>query len=133
MQAQILTVLHRFHNRPDGSAPWSGLVRDAAGNLYGTTTMGGEFGFGMVFKVTNRGAGWILDPLYSFPDPSQGNDGAEPNAPVVIGPANSLYGTTTTGGGNQGIVFKLSPPPRVCHATICSWTETILYRFTGGE
>ncbi len=130
--AQTLSVLHSFSNSPDGSQPWSGLARDAAGNFYGTTTMGGDYGFGMVFRVVKRGSGWILEPLYSFPDPGQGNDGATPNAPVVIGPGNSLYGTTTTGGGNQGIVFKLSPPPRVCETTLCPWTETVLYRFTGG-
>ncbi len=131
-QAQ-LSVLHSFHNSPDGASPWSGLARDGAGNLYGTTTAGGQFGFGMVFKVTKRGTGWVLDPLYSFPDPSQGNDGALPNAPVVIGPGDALYGTTTTGGDNQGIVFKLSPPAHVCETTSCPWVETILYRFTGGS
>ncbi len=133
MQAQTLSVLHGFHNSPDGSEPWSGLVRDASGNLYGTTTMGGEYGYGMVFKVSKRGSGWVLDPLYSFPSPEQGNDGAEPNAPVIIGPSGALYGTTTSGGHNAGIVFKLSPPPRVCETTLCPWTETILYRFTGGN
>lgn len=131
-QAQTLSVLHGFHNSPDGSAPWSGLVRDGAGNFYGTTTVGGEYGYGMVFKVSKRGSGWVLDPLYNFPNPEQGDDGAMPNAPVVLGPGNTLYGTTTTGGGNQGIVFKLSPQPHVCETTSCPWIETILYRFTGG-
>lgn len=133
MQAQTLSILHSFHNRPDGSAPWSGLARDAAGHLYGTTTAGGLYGYGMVFKLAKRGSSWILSPLYSFPQPGQGHDGAMPYAPVVIGPNGSLYGTTTTGGDNQGIVFKLTPPPRICRATICSWTETILYRFSGGD
>ena len=133
MQAQTLNVLHSFHNSPDGSAPWSGLARDSYGNLYGTTTVGGEYGYGMVFNVAKRNSSWILYPLYSFPDPDQGNDGAMPNAPVVIGPGGALYGTTTTGGNNQGIVFKLTPPPRVCEATLCPWVETILYAFTGGS
>ncbi len=133
MQAQTLSVLHGFHNSPDGSAPWSGLARDAAGNLYGTTTLGGDYGYGMVFKVAPRGSGWILYPLYSFPQPDQGNDGAEPNAPVVIGPDGSLYGTTPMGGDNQGTVFKLTPPAQVCETALCPWNETILYRFAGGE
>jgi len=131
-QAQLFSVLHGFNDSPDGSAPWSGLARDAYGNLYGTTSLGGLYGYGMVFRVSKRGSGWILDPLYSFPNPNQGNDGALPNAPVVIGPGGSLYGTTTIGGGNQGIVFKLNPPPRVCESTLCPWVETILYEFTGG-
>jgi len=133
VEAQTLTVIHGFHGSPDGSAPWAGLVRDGAGNVYGTTTMGGESGYGMVFKLSKMGSGWTLDPLYSFPQPDQGQDGAEPNAPVVIGPDGSLYGTTTMGGGNRGIVFKLTPPPTVCRTTICPWNETVLYRFTGGE
>ena len=133
VEAQALNVIHGFNGSPDGSAPWAGLVRDGAGNLYGTTTMGGEYGYGMVFKLTKRGSGWTLDPLYSFPQPNQGQDGAEPNAPVVIGPDGSLYGTTTMGGGNSGIVFKLTPPPQVCRTTICPWNETVLYRFTGGD
>src|ERR1700757_1560612 len=85
IQGQTLSVLHGFHNSPDGSSPWSGLARDNAGNLYGTTTLGGDYGHGLVFKVAKRGSSWILYPLYSFPQPGQGNDGAEPNAPVVIG------------------------------------------------
>jgi hypothetical protein len=44
MPAQTLSVLHSFSNTPDGSQPWAGLVRDAAGHLYGTTTMGGDYG-----------------------------------------------------------------------------------------
>jgi uncharacterized repeat protein (TIGR03803 family) len=133
MQAQTLSVLHGFHDIPDGSAPWAGLARDAGGNLYGTTTLGGDFGYGMVFKVSPRGSGWILNPLYSFPEPGQDHDGAKPHAPVVIGPDGSLYGTTSMGGLNYGTVFKLTPPPTICHSTICRWHETILYRFTGGE
>jgi len=133
MQAQTLNVLHGFHNSPDGSAPWAGLARDAAGNFYGTTTQGGDYGYGMVFKLAKRGSGWIFYPLYSFPQPGDDNDGAEPNAPVVIGRDGSLYGTTAMGGHNQGIVFKLTPPPRICQTTMCPWNETILYRFTGGD
>lgn len=133
MPAQTLRVLHGFNDTPDGSAPWAGLVRDAAGNLYGTTTLGGEYGYGMVFKVAKRGTSWILYPLYNFPQPGQGGDGAEPNAPVIIGPDGSLYGTTTMGGNNYGTVFKLTPTAHVCQTTICPWNETILYRFSGGS
>jgi uncharacterized repeat protein (TIGR03803 family) len=133
MPAQTLSVLHSFSNTPDGSQPWAGLVRDAAGHLYGTTTMGGDYGYGLVFRAVQRNSGWMLVPLYSFPPPGQGDDGAIPNAPVVIGPDGALYGTTTTGGHNQGTVFKLTPPARICAASRCPWTETILYRFTGGS
>ena len=132
IQAQAFSVIHDFHNSPDGSAPWSGLARDRGGNLYGTTSLGGDYGYGMVFRVTKRGSGWILQPLYSFPSPHQGNDGAQPNAPVVVAADGTIYGTTTTGGDNQGTVFRLTPPPRACENSLCPWSETILYRFAGG-
>src|SRR5664280_220485 len=56
-------------------------------------------------------------------------------AGVTIGPDGNLYGTNTLGSGssNFGTVFKLSPPASVCRSTMCPWTETILYRFTGGS
>jgi uncharacterized repeat protein (TIGR03803 family) len=133
LQSQTLDVLHGFNNSPDGSQPWSGIAKDAGGNLYGTTTHGGDFGFGMVFKLVHVRSGWISYPLYNFPDPGQGQDGAMPHAPATIGHDGSVYGTTPAGGLGFGVVFKLTPPPTVCHTTICLWRETILYRFTGGD
>ncbi len=133
MQAQTLTVLHGFNDTPDGSQPWAGLARDANGNLYGTTTQGGAYDYGMVFKLARAGSGWIVHPLYSFPQPGQDHDGARPHAPVVFGPDGNLYGTTPLGGVGRGVVFKLSPPAHVCGNTNCTWTETILYRFTGAD
>ncbi len=130
-RAQSLRVLHTFTGKPDGSLPYAGLVRDGAGNLYGTTYTGGVNGCGMVFELAHSGSGWIERPLYSF---GCKNDGDFPYAPVVIGPDGSLYGTTEYGGDNEdGIVFKLSPPPYFCRSFTCPWTETILYRFTGGS
>jgi uncharacterized repeat protein (TIGR03803 family) len=46
------TVLHSFTGGADGGNPYAGLVRDAAGNLYGTTQVGGAYGYGVVFKLT---------------------------------------------------------------------------------
>jgi uncharacterized repeat protein (TIGR03803 family) len=57
---------------------------------------------------------------------------------VVFGPDGSLYGTTSAGGGSGcrgqgcGTVFKLTPPATICRAVQCPWTETVLWRFTGG-
>lgn len=128
-QAQTFQLLHTFAGRPDGSTPYAGLARDGAGNLYGTTTQGGVNGCGMVFKLGRAGSGWIERSLYSF---GCGTDGVGPYAPVVIGPDGNLYGTTEYGGGNEnGIVFKLSPPPNLCRSFACPWIETVLYRFTG--
>jgi uncharacterized repeat protein (TIGR03803 family) len=135
--AQTFTALHGFNGMPDGATPIGGLTMDRAGNFYGTTQYGGADGYGMVFKLVHTGSTWIMHPLYSFPSIfRQGaNDGAEPMAGVTIGPDGNLYGTNTLGSGssNFGTVFKLSPPASVCRSTMCPWTETILYRFTGAS
>ena len=129
-------VLHNFTNDLDGSYPYAGLIMDKAGNLYGTTTSGGAAGYGTVFRLTSKGSGWVFTPLYSF---QGGNDGANPEAKVTIGPDGSLYGTTQAGGGSGcggsgcGTVFRLAPSPTACTTALCPWTETVLYRFTGGS
>jgi len=132
-QAQTFTVLHNFSG-PDGASPEAGLTMDAAGNLYGTAAYGANQGCystcGTVFELKHEGSGWLLNPLYRFTGP----DGANPAARVIIGPDSNLYGTTTYGGAaNQGTVFKLSPPPSVCKAFLCPWTETVLHSFQGGS
>ena len=63
-QAQTFTVLHSFAG-PDGSDPQAGVTMDRAGNLYGTTRLGGA-GYGTVFKMTHKSGGWTFSPLYSF-------------------------------------------------------------------
>ncbi len=100
------TVLYSFTGGADGQSPlWSTLVRDSAGNLYGTTPGGGAFGAGVVFKVDPNGHETVL---HSF---TGGNDGAFPYAGVVFGPEGHLYGTTAFGGeSNVGVVFEILPP-----------------------
>ena len=56
------SVLHGFGG-PDGARPWASLVRDAAGNLYGTTSAGGTFDSGTVFKLDPSGNETVL---YNF-------------------------------------------------------------------
>jgi len=114
--AQTFTVLYSFTNGTDGGQPYASLVRDSAGNLYGTTAVGGASNFGTVFKVKKTGKEIVL---YSF---SGGADGANPWAGLVWGPAGSLYGTTEAGGtSGYGTVFKLSKTGK----------KTVLYNFTG--
>jgi len=130
-QAQTYTVLHDFTGGADGAVPFAGLTMDRAGNLYGTAGGDGAGGFGTVYKLQNKGSGWVFSPLYSF---AGGGDGATPFAGVVFGPDGSLYGTTGNGGGNNaGTVFDLKPYPSACKTALCPWTETVLYRFTGGS
>jgi uncharacterized repeat protein (TIGR03803 family) len=110
-------VLHRFSKLlPKGVNPYAGVVRDAAGNLYGTTGLGGA-GVGLVYKLDASGKETVL---HSFQD---GSDGASPTAGVVLDSAGNLYGTTPAGGtANAGVVYKVDT----------SGQETVLYSFTGG-
>jgi uncharacterized repeat protein (TIGR03803 family) len=117
----------------------AGLTMDRAGNLYGTTPYGGNKsgscaangGCGGVFKLSKHDGSWLFTPLYNF---TGGSDGDSPMAGVTIGPDGSLYGTTYFGGnGCQpygcGTVYRLTPPLRPCNHIVCSWTETVIYRF----
>jgi uncharacterized repeat protein (TIGR03803 family) len=101
-QAQRYRVLSHFSQPEQGSAPVAGLVQDAQGNLYGTTTLGGAFGLGTIFKIARNGT---QTTLYSF---TSGSDGTDSTFPMVLDAAGNLYGTTTSGGAHgDGTVFKL--------------------------
>jgi len=116
VHAQTFNVLYSFTNGTDGGQPYASLVRDSAGNLYGTTAVGGASNFGTVFKVDKTGKETVL---YTF---SGGADGANPWAGLVWGPAGFLYGTTEAGGTSGfGTLFKLSKTRK----------KTVLYNFTG--
>jgi uncharacterized repeat protein (TIGR03803 family) len=111
------TVLYTFTGAADGAAPYAGVIRDAAGNLYGTTLQGGIGNIGAVYKLDPAGHE-TASP--SFPNAPGGTN---PYAGVIRDSAGNLYGTTTGGGpANAGVVYKLSPAGQ----------ETVLYSFTGG-
>ena len=96
-------VLHSFADT-DGAGPQAGLVRDAAGNLYGTTYLGGASGRSVVFKLDANGA---VTVLHSF---TGGADGSRPSARLVRDSFGHLYGTTQEGGAyGRGVVFKITP------------------------
>ena len=110
-------VLYSFTAAAAGSQPYSGVIRDSAGNLYGTTLLGGATNAGVVFKVNTAGKGTVL---HTF---TGGADGGGPYAGVIRDSAGNLYGTTSWGGtAGAGVVYKLDPAGR----------ETVLYNFTGG-
>jgi len=112
-----LTTIYNFSGTPDGATPKSGLVLGNTGNFFwGTTTFGGTFGFGTVFKITSVGT---LTILYSF----GGTDGEYPTAGLVEGTEGSFYGTTNEGGAfGLGTVFKITS----------AGVFTILHSFAGG-
>ena len=98
----IDTLLYTFTGRADGANPQAGVIRDSAGNLYGTTSSGGTAGHGVVYELDAAGNYTVL---YSF---TGGADGANPVASVTLAPAGNLYGTTDGGGKyGGGVVFML--------------------------
>ena len=110
------TVLYRFTDHIDGKLP-EGLIRDGAGNLYGTTYDGGTSGHGAVFKLSQTGK---LTVLYSF---TGGSDSGDPKGLFIRDRSGNLYGTTYgVGSQDYGVVFKLNTSNKL----------TVLYSFTGG-
>jgi hypothetical protein len=132
----IQTTLYTFTGSTDGSQPASGLVLDSAGNIYGTTSAGGDLsacnnaGCGVVFKLSKSAGGdWTETVLYPF---KGGSDGAIPTTLIQNG-SGVLFGATSSGGdlnscagAGCGVIFQLSPGTT-------SWNESVLYSFSGGS
>ncbi|MGB9197871.1 MAG: choice-of-anchor tandem repeat GloVer-containing protein [Terriglobales bacterium] len=100
------TVLYAFAGGPDGANPTVALVRDKAGNLYGTTYNGGNgngSGDGTVFEISPSGTHTVL---HTF---TGGADGAVPDAGLILDKHGNLYGTTLGGGIGFGVVYELTP------------------------
>ena len=115
-------TLRRFKGGP--KFVYAGLIFDQKGNLYGATVGGGAGGNGTVYKLTPKADGsWTESILYNF---TGGTDGVVPYASLIFDEKGNLYGTTTLGGaGGNGTVYRLTPKADG------SWTESILYNFTG--
>jgi uncharacterized repeat protein (TIGR03803 family) len=123
--------LHSFGSAGDGADPYGALVLDNQGNAFGTTTAGGAYGFGAVFKLTppsGRNTQWTETLLYSF---TGGGDGAAPQYGALdIDSNGNLYGATKQGGDyGKGVVFRLTPP-RGGQGGV--WTQSVLHSFSGG-
>ncbi|MGD0213468.1 MAG: choice-of-anchor tandem repeat GloVer-containing protein [Terriglobales bacterium] len=118
------SVLYNFCSAPncaDGATPtFSSLVFNSQGNLYGTASAGGAYGYGVVFELSPSGSNWTETVLYSF---ANDGDGAYPQNGVIFDHAGNLYGTTCncgSGGNGNGGVFELSP-------SAGGWTEQLIY------
>jgi uncharacterized repeat protein (TIGR03803 family) len=101
----------------DGENPYSGLIFDDAGNLYGATEIGGDFAVdgtadgGTVFAlIPNTNGSWTETILHSFGGTAADADVIRPAALLLDGDGN-LYGTSTSGGIGYGTVFEISPTP----------------------
>jgi uncharacterized repeat protein (TIGR03803 family) len=115
-------VLYSFNEEQYGGDPGAGVVLDQAGNIYGTTELGGASGNGIVYKLDTSGVETVL---YSF---TGGADGGQPNN-VVLDAAGNLYGTTFSGGDLScnggvgcGVVYELDTTGHY----------TLLHTFSGG-
>ncbi|MGA9355161.1 MAG: choice-of-anchor tandem repeat GloVer-containing protein [Terriglobales bacterium] len=135
------TVLYTFSGGSDGAYPQGGVVMDAKGNLFGTTSNGGDMsgsvcstfgGCGVVFELSPPSGGsgsWTYSTLHSFTASAKGTiDGGLPYAGLIFDSEGvNLYGTTLGGGAlGYGTVFELSPSGS-------SWNETVLYSFASGS
>lgn len=115
------TELYSFTGGADGGYPWSGVIRDEEGNLYGTTISGGapecfDGGCGVVFKVDPNGKETVL---YTF---TGGADGGKPSAGLIRDEMGNLYGAAADGGAfGYGVVFRVDGEGK----------ETVLYSFKG--
>ena len=111
------TILYSFGSTSanDGTGPSAAVVRDAKGNLYGTTEWGGTYGYGTLFELNVNGTESVL---HSFANDA--SDGGRPTDDLTFDQQGSLYGTTSTGGFyGSGTVFRLS----------VNGTETVLHSF----
>lgn len=125
--ATTTNVIFSF-DEDDGEYADTDLETDSAGNIYGTTVLGGDFGSGTVFQLSHTSTGWVQTVLYSF---TSGPDGGEPYKGVTIDRQGNLYGTAVTGGsgsceGGCGVAYKLTYSGG-------TWTQSVIHAFTGGD
>lgn len=120
------SILYSFKGSGDAAFPSSELIADQSGNLYGTTTLGGASNSGAVYELSPAaGGGYTETVIYSFSGP----DGTLPAGKLQLDASGVLYGTTAGGGASgEGTVFQLTPG-----LPGASWTESVLYSFSGGS
>ena len=118
------TVIHSINFPTEGGFPYEGLMRDAAGNLYGVAPAGGTGNGGVVYRMSHTKQGWVYKVLYSFT--GQNGDGSGLYwIDLISDTAGNIYGATSFGGTNgTGTVWKL-----VYSKTKKSYSESILYEF----
>jgi len=128
--AWVQTIIHNFTIN-EGGAPQGQFIADPAGNLYGTTYIDGKasctLGCGTVFELSPPavpGGPWKETTLYTF---TGGADGGRPQTGLARDTAGNLYGTNTTGGTGNGVVFELVAPTTAGG----SWKEVTLHQFAG--
>jgi len=122
-------VLFSFEEEA-GEYPDTDLIVDGAGNIYGTSVTGGDFGTGTVFQLAPSGNSWTHTVLYSFTGLS---DGGQPYKGVTLDAQGNLYGSAVIGGNfgacpedGCGVIYKLTNSGG-------TWTQTVIHAFNGAD
>jgi uncharacterized repeat protein (TIGR03803 family) len=128
VHAATTTIIYSFAGNEDGEYADTDLVRDSAGNLYGTTVQGGTSASGTVWELSPSHGTWTHSVLYSF---SGGTDGGEPYKGVTLDSQGNIFGTAVTGGsggceGGCGVVYELMNSGG-------TWSQTVVHAFTGSD
>lgn len=126
-KAATTEVIYSLTGEDGGEYTDTDVEIDAAGNLYGTSVLGGTFGGGTVWQLSPVAGGWVHTVLYNF---TGGADGGEPYKGVSLDARGNLYGTAVTGGsgsceGGCGVAYKLTKSGS-------TWTQSVIHAFTGG-
>lgn len=113
---------YAFTGASDGGNPQGSVLLASDGNLYGTTTWGGAYGYGTVYELTPSGSGWTETTIHDF---QNATDGSSAYAGLIEDASGNLYGAATYGGpNNAGTVFELA-------RSNGGWSFTVLYAFPG--
>ena len=124
-QGWKLKTIYSFEGEADGGIPQASLSLDSEGNIWGTTSVAGTYGYGTVFKVTPSAGGWALNTIHDF---TGGSDGGSPTyGQLIFDESGNVYGTTIQGGDpacSCGVVFSLEPSNGI-------WREKTLHGFSG--
>jgi uncharacterized repeat protein (TIGR03803 family) len=119
------TILYSFGGANDGTLPVAGVTLDTKGDLYGSTSTGGLYGFGTIFKLTRSQSGWTETILHNF---QMLTDGGTPYGGLIFDAKGNLYGTVTDGGvlgsDGGGTIFELTPSGS-------SWNFSVIYGLAG--
>lgn len=116
------SILYSFTGGSDGGGVFDSVTLDLNGNVYGTTSGGGQYGAGVVFELARAiGGSWDEAVLHSF----DGYDGSEPHGGLAIDALGNLFGTTEIGGAyDAGVVFQLTP-------SAGDWNYTLIQNLGG--
>lgn len=122
-----LTTLYTFsvNSGPGPNAPWSGVVFDSAGNLYGVTAGGGAQGSGTVYQLSPAADGtWTEHNVVDFP--SSCSPACLPEAGITVDSSGNIFGTAAAT-GTSGVAYEVSPNGDG------TWSLSILHAFSGGD